>query len=533
MDTAPLIRKLVREQDALRSELFLKNGESPACWNGLIPAPCDPAGMELLSLVFSQTPAGKLEALRLEVDVLRRARSRQPEQFQTPFGTARWITPVLQNQQVVHVLDSGPVKLNPWSPAEKEMLAKTCGLSIKQLPEALDAMPVFRPEHLTILHRQQMHLAEAMSRLLAQTEPVETDTHTGEGMTLDLLQPGFADHLSHLFQTLQAELPPSRSTATPDRMRLAIQRGQHLVQQLQHLARQQTRRREPLAIHPLLRKWTHHLQKETGCRFDLKLGATNDRLTANPHTVNHLLYTLLAGISDGPQAPGGLIGVSTRNQTHAGHPVLHLEIRDRHGLATFAGVSLAWDEEILDEQNEANEEYADWVALARSMEARLRILRENDLITRIELLLPLTPADRTEPAEPPPGAARIWMVLENETEAGQLRHMINEYGAHTHWLRSGKALREHYLSAGEPPDLILLEYLLSDIRGLALRSWLYEQDPDLPVILMSAFSASHPGIATASNLPATLYLQKPFDTQTLFDMLHMTLLPPCKMNADR
>lgn len=527
MDTNHLIQKLSREQAALRRELYLPPSELPPGWQSLQPgAPFDPHGKDILVQVFNQTPAGKLEALRLEVDVLRRARGRRPELFHRPFGTARWITPVLHRQKVVYVLDSGPVKINPWSPGEKETLAKTCGVSVKALPASLDQMICFLPEHLPILHEQQMRLAEAMGQTLqAQPASAPPEPPSPAGVNLDLLQPGFADHFNHLFQTLQAEL--SRSSAHPGsaRMQGAVQRGRHLVAHLQRLNRHQTHHREPLSIHSLLEKWTTYLHRETGARFDLKPGAVEDRLIANPNAVNHLLYTLLAGVADGLHTSGSLIAVRTRNDTFNNEPALHLEIRDSHGLATFAGVSLAWDQEVLSEQNEAGEEYADWVSLAEQMDARLRILRENDIVTRIELLLPLRADTEFLTSVADPNAPQIWMVVENESEATQLRHMFKEYGAAVQWLRSGQALREHYAKAPAPPDLVLLEYLLSDIRGVALRSWLYEQDTDLPVILMSGFSATHPGIATASNLPSTLYLQKPFDTQTLLDMLHMTLDP--------
>jgi CheY-like chemotaxis protein len=524
METSTLIDKLIKERKALQKELLRAPSERPDAWSNLDPGPCDPAGKDVLLQVFNRTPAGKLEALRLEVDVLRRARGRRPELFHRPFGTARWISPVLHNNNVVHVLDSGPVKVNGWSPAEKETLAKTCGISIKNLPPALETMTVFAPEHLTVLHQQQQRIALAMGRLLDQpAAPEPASGETSSGISLDVLQPGFADHLGHLFQILEAELPPLPPTATPGAVHTAIRRGRHLVEQLQLVNRKQTALRENISIHTLLRKWTDHLHRETGARFDLKPTAVEDRLIANPHAVNHLLYTLLAGVTDGLHAQGSRIGVSTRNDTLDNKNAIHIEIRDSEGLATFAGVSLAWDEEVLSEQNEASEEYADWVSLAERMDARLRILRENDIITRIELLLPLGTEAGFEDLEPDPQAHQIWMVLENETEAKQLRHMFTEYGAHVHWLRSGKELREHYMAASAPPDLVLLEYLLSDTRGVALRSWVYEQDPDLPVILMSGFSVTHPGIATASNLPSTLYLQKPFDTQTLFDMLHMTL----------
>lgn len=534
MDTSPLLQQLLQEQKTLRQDLFLKPSRQPPAWKDLEPPPCDPRGKDILLQLFSRTPAGQLEALKLEVDVLRRARRRTPELFHRPFGTARWITPVLHRNTVVHLLDSGPVKVGPWTPAEKETLAKTCGLSVKQLPPELDDITAFPADLLPLLHQQQQRLALAMSLLMdpaptpATPEAPAPDTPaTGDpaaaGLQLDLLHPGFADHLAHLFQILQHELSALDPHPGLSRMNLAVQRGRHLVDNLQRINQRRTLHQEALSVHALLQKWTALLQQETRTRFDLKLDASPDRLFVNPHSLHHLLYTLLAGVTDGLHSQGSLIHIRTRNSTLDGRPALHLVIRDNDGMATFAGVSPAWDEEVIAEQNEASEEYADWVSLAERIDARLRIQRENDIITRIELLLPLHTDAALETESPASSASQVWMVLENASEAKQLTHMLREYGTAVHWLHSGGELRQHYQTASAPPDLVLLEYLLSDSRGTALRSWLYEQDPDLPVILMSGFAATHPGIATASSLPSTLYLQKPFDTQTLFDMLRMTL----------
>ena len=257
-------------------------------------------------------------------------------------------------------------------------------------------------------------------------------------------------------------------------------------------------------------------------RFAYNLNAARDRVTANPHALNHLMYTLLSGVADGLSGEHAFIGIGTRDVERNGVPHLHVEIRDGGGLATFAGTGTVHDQRILEEQNRTAEEFADWVFLAERIDADLRILREGDVVTRAELFLPLN-ADKDEAARETEKGRLVWVVEDNDREYETLRHMLSEAGLHPYRLTSAAALREHYPVAPAAPELVILKYHLPDQRGATLRTWLYEQDSDLPVILISSFSATHPGIATANNLPSTLYLQKPFDTQALLDMLRMTL----------
>jgi DNA-binding response OmpR family regulator len=88
---------------------------------------------------------------------------------------------------------------------------------------------------------------------------------------------------------------------------------------------------------------------------------------------------------------------------------------------------------------------------------------------------------------------------------------------------SAAELKEKFATASTAPDMVLLKYYLPDERGADVRSWIYEQDPSLPVILISSLDATHPGIATVNRLPSTLYLQKPFDASALLDMIHLNL----------
>jgi CheY-like chemotaxis protein len=179
------------------------------------------------------------------------------------------------------------------------------------------------------------------------------------------------------------------------------------------------------------------------------------------------------------------------------------------------------DESLRLEHNDEASAFADWVHLAQRVDAEIRILQDEDVVTRVEVLLPRGEGQTGETSES--GRTQIWLVQDNLEAARAVTQMLppKDY-ALTH-LRGGQELREHFAVAPVPPDAVILEYNLPDVRGSVLRTWLYEQDPDLPVILISGFESTHPGIATASNLPSTQYLQKPFDADALLDQLRMVI----------
>lgn len=213
------------------------------------------------------------------------------------------------------------------------------------------------------------------------------------------------------------------------------------------------------------------------------------------------------------------MGLSTRTVQHHGEPFLHVEIRDGGGLATFAGVGGETDAKLTEEQNQAALEFADWFTLASRMKAELNVLRDEGIVTRAELYLPLHPQAVEESTDP----HHIWIVEDEDREFESLHHMLQTDNLHCTRFVSAADLREKFSLTTNPPDLVLLKYYLPDQRGAEVRSWIYEQDPALPVIMISGLQATHPGIATANSLPSTLYLQKPFDSQDLLDMVHMNL----------
>jgi two-component system response regulator AtoC len=74
----------------------------------------------------------------------------------------------------------------------------------------------------------------------------------------------------------------------------------------------------------------------------------------------------------------------------------------------------------------------------------------------------------------------------------------------------------------EGVDLVLLDHRLPDGEGLALLGELRQADPDLPVVLMTAFSSVRDAVA-AMKEGAFHYLAKPFDLDDVVPVVHQAL----------
>jgi len=69
------------------------------------------------------------------------------------------------------------------------------------------------------------------------------------------------------------------------------------------------------------------------------------------------------------------------------------------------------------------------------------------------------------------------------------------------------------------PDLVALDVQMPGISGLELLRLIHDRWPDLPVVLVTAFTPDHPGIAAAIRTPATWYVGKPVDLAQLLSTL--------------
>lgn len=72
------------------------------------------------------------------------------------------------------------------------------------------------------------------------------------------------------------------------------------------------------------------------------------------------------------------------------------------------------------------------------------------------------------------------------------------------------------------PDLVISDIVMPGESGIELRREIARRWPDLPVLLISGFSAEGPA-EFAARTPHTEFLQKPFAADRLLDLVRATL----------
>lgn len=77
------------------------------------------------------------------------------------------------------------------------------------------------------------------------------------------------------------------------------------------------------------------------------------------------------------------------------------------------------------------------------------------------------------------------------------------------------------LAKAQQPDIILLDIRMPGMGGLEVLEWLQAEEPDIPVIMMSAFDDTQDAV-TAMKMGAVDYLAKPFDVDELIHLIRET-----------
>ncbi|BDG34065.1 response regulator transcription factor [Parageobacillus thermoglucosidasius] len=105
--------------------------------------------------------------------------------------------------------------------------------------------------------------------------------------------------------------------------------------------------------------------------------------------------------------------------------------------------------------------------------------------------------------------ARI-LYIEDEQEIGRWVTMnLTELGHHVIWLRSGEEAEEHLAHC----DLVILDVMLPGLDGFSIGKRIKKEQPDLPILMLSARTAIEDKVEGLSF--ADDYLTKPFHPDEL------------------
>ena len=90
-------------------------------------------------------------------------------------------------------------------------------------------------------------------------------------------------------------------------------------------------------------------------------------------------------------------------------------------------------------------------------------------------------------------------------------------------LQAANASQARTVLTEESPSLVISDIVMPGESGIELRRTIADQWPELPVILISGYSAEGPA-EFAARTPNTSFVQKPFAADQLLSLVEQTLI---------
>ena len=123
------------------------------------------------------------------------------------------------------------------------------------------------------------------------------------------------------------------------------------------------------------------------------------------------------------------------------------------------------------------------------------------------------------------------LIVDDEQSYRQLLSLVFEGDGHT--IRTASNGREALtLLQSEPADVVISDVRMPDMDGIEMLSSVRESQPDLGVVLMTAF-ASVETAREAFKLGADDFIQKPFDVEELKLIVKKTLEKQALIDENR
>lgn len=99
--------------------------------------------------------------------------------------------------------------------------------------------------------------------------------------------------------------------------------------------------------------------------------------------------------------------------------------------------------------------------------------------------------------------------------------------------QAGSATEAHRALDEQRPDVVISDIVMPGESGIELRRTIATRWPDLPVILISGYSAEGPA-EFAARTANTIFVQKPFAADQLLNLVEQTIPPrPAPGTSDR
>ena len=334
---------------------------------------------------------------------------------------------------------------------------------------------------------------------------------------------------------LRARRPELANTAEVAGIERAVDTGAKLTRQLLAFARRQPVRPEPVDLHVRLPEIAGLLKASVGSRIQLtcEVAPGTHAIQVDPAEFELALLNLAVNARDA-MPEGGTLRVAASNDD--GGRMVRVEVRD-----SGRGIPRELLEKVFEPffttkpvGHGTGLGLSQVYGLARQAGGDARIDSVEGQGTTVALLLPalvdFAVPRAQEPEQPLQAAAgrnRLLLVEDNEELAGVTSRVLESAGYAVTLAIHGDAARA-VLDGGATFDIVL-----SDIRmpgstdGIALARWLREQHPQLPVVLMTGYTAE----LTQARALGLQVLPKPSAPAVILKALSGELLAPAAEQA--
>ena len=482
----------------------------------------------------------------METSLLKRVLSAaQPQINRAPYGLVEGVFPVVVNHRVVHVLQTGPVKQDPWSDAELATLARVFGVDAAALARSARGLPVYTSAQVDRLLDLHKTAARSVQTLLASSQqPAATAPVASSGRSMDELNFGLAHHLNNLLSVVlgYASSVQNRETNLGDDSRSALkavcdaaQKARRVTTEWLGFSNHAAEKLSLVRLHDIVLGVLALLEPQNSgrVRFTTQFKAARDTVAALPSAVQRVVFNMLVTAIDSLPAAGGLIGIKTKNvKAEPGDPAgvrefLRIEVADSGGLATLPGVDPLVAELMAMETRDDEESAGGLYAMVRELDGTIMISSDRDAVTKVEVLLPLcteeefkTPARAVRPRRT---ASCIWIADDDPVFAEMCAGILRNEGHEVRLFSDSVALREQWIRPEGKPDLVVYDHNLPEASGLEIRQWMQTASLATPLLLVSGMSPSQADISDAVAMRKTHFLQKPFSARELADMASVAM----------
>ncbi|MFT5123990.1 MAG: CheY-like chemotaxis protein [Kiritimatiellia bacterium] len=497
---------------------------------------------------FMQTPEGVDERLRTRLDLLRRANNARDEvSIKTPYHTVEAIFPIIVQNQIIHALWTGPLKVDEFVEGDYRTISRLTDMEIEDIQRVTARMHTLTASELESILEHYRLMANILTKAMCPgaKPPAPRDPNLelkARDHALSALAGGFAHHFNGLLSIilgyssylLNHESLSEESTEVLQRIAEAAQKGRRLTNDLLGFAGEKDEAQKVCKIHTIFNEVVSLLesQSHSRVRFVRKLRAESDQVLAAPNELQQIVYNMLSCAMDCLAEGGGEISlrsINTELPTEDGkgkRQHIRIDVSDSGALATHTGEEPLYEALLEQEIQEEEINLSSLHHMVKNLEGTVAVTTDSIGITHIEILLPIWMGEPVDYPKSRPArlvSSQVWVVDDDPLFLDMCSKVLEEDGHAVESFTDGYEMQKALEKAELAPDLMVFDFSMPEYNGLELREWLEGIKFDIPVIMVSGLTTNHPDIRRALEMKKTFFIQKPFSYRELADLASVAM----------